>query len=188
LVGVTQQRTAGLALLVDQTTRAPARAAVNAAANRPVPHRRRARRLHVGGVVLRGVGDLSEPPLTWNAARDKTIEQLDGRRQQHRLGERILDLNEAAGVLGPRGGETARTAQLDTRGHLMHTVGEQCRGERVAGMSGQLPVVERERQRGVPRDAATPAGAERCIHQIVGLCSSGGRRAGIGRSRCRGWR
>ena len=156
------------------TTRAPARAAVNAAANPagPAPATSTSACTWVR-VVLRGVGDLREAALARNAARDKPVEQFDRGREQHRLGERVLDLDEAAGVLGPCGGEAARAAQLDAGGHLMHAVGEQRRGERVAGVAGQLAVVEGEGQRGVPRDASTRAGAERCVHQIVGLCSSG---------------
>ena len=126
----------------------------------------------VGRVVLGGVGYLREASLPRNTPCDKTIGQLDRGCEQHGLGERFLDLDKTARILGPGGGEAARTAQLDTGGHLMHAVGEQRRSERVPDVSGQFAVVEGEGQRFVPPDASTMAGAERCVHQIVGLCSS----------------
>ena len=141
------------------TTRAPDRAAVSAAA-RPVGSR--ADDQHVGvdvrRVVLRGVGDLGEATLARNAPCGKPVEQFDGGGEQHRLGKRVLDLDEAAGVLGPRGGEAARPAQLDAGGHLVNAVGQQRRCERVTGVPGQLLVVEDEGVGGAAVDAPTLRG------------------------------
>jgi hypothetical protein len=138
--------------------------------------RSRADDQHVGvdvrRVVLRGVGDLGEAALARNAACGKAVEELYGGGEQHRLGEGVLDLNQATGVLGPCGGEAARATQLDAGGDLMHPVGQQCRGQRVTRMPGQLLVVEDKGERGPAVDASTLGGAKRCGHG-VGLCSSG---------------
>ncbi|CAB4889671.1 unannotated protein [freshwater metagenome] len=125
----------------------------------------------VHGVVLGGVGDLGETPLSGDAPSDQAVVQLDRRGEQHRLGERLLDLYESAGVLGPRCGESSRPTELDAGGDLMNTVGEQRRRQRVAGMSLQGRAAEREFEGVRAVDAAAGCGAE-CGHGFTGFGSS----------------
>ena len=137
------------------TTRAPARAAVERGGQ---ARRAGADDQHVGvdvlGVVAGGVGDLGEPALPGDAAGDQAVVQLDGGGQQHRLGERLLDLDQAAGVLGPGGGDAARAAELDAGGDLVDAVGQQRRGQGVTGVAGECLAVEGEVECGGAVDAA----------------------------------
>ena len=80
--------------------------------------------MYVGRVVLGGVGDFGEAALARNTARHQPVVQLDRRPKKHGLGEGVLDLDQAAGVLGPRRGETAGATQLDARGDPVHPVSQ----------------------------------------------------------------
>ncbi len=125
--------------------------------------------VHVLGVVLRGVRDLGEPALPGNAAGGQPVEQLDGGRQQHRLGEGRLQLHESAGVFGPRSGNPARTTEFDAGGDLMNPVGQQCRCQRITGVAGEFAPTEGEVVGDVAIDAAARDGAEGCSHEMARL-------------------
>ena len=128
--------------------------------------------VHMFGVVLGAIRDLGEPTLSGDTAGDQPVKQLDGGREQHRLGERLLDLDQAAGVFGPRRGDAAGPAELDAGADLVDAVGQQCRGQGVTGVPGQFPAVEGEAVRGVAVDATAAGGAEWCVHGLPGFCSS----------------
>ena len=173
-VGAAEQRAAGLALLVDEHH---PRAGAGRGQRGGQPGGPGADHQHVGvhvrGVVAGGVGDLGEPALPGDAAGDQPVVQLDGGGQQHRLGEGLLDLDQAAGVLGPRRGDAAGPAQLDAGGDLVHAVGQQRRGQGVAGVPGQFPAVEGEGVRACRgrcgRRSAVRKGA---FIRSAGFCSS----------------
>ena len=172
-VGTAQQGTAGLALFVDQHDAGAGAGGrqCGCQAGRAGPGDQDVG-VHMGRVVARGVGDLGEPALPGDASCDESVVQVDGGREEHGLGEWVLDLDQAAGVLGPRRGEAARPAHLDARGDVMHAVRQQRRGQRIPGVAGVLLVVESEGVHRIPVDAATSFGAQCGVHQIVGLCSS----------------
>ena len=155
-VGAAEQRAAGLTLLVDEHHPC---AGARRGQCRGQPRRAGTDHQQVGvrmfGVVLGGVGDLGQPTLPGDAAGDQPVEQLDGGRQQHRLGEWLLDLDQAAGVFGPRRGDATGPAELDAGADLVNAVGQQGRGQGVTGVPGQFPATEGE---GV-RDGAVDATA-----------------------------
>ena len=101
LVGARQQRAARLGLLVDQGDAGPG---ARRAERGREPGRAGADDQHVAvlvdGVVAGGVGDVRQAPLARQAAGHQPVVELDGGGQQHRLGEGLLDLDEAAP--GPR--------------------------------------------------------------------------------------
>ncbi len=74
-----------------------------------------------------------QPPEPVQPARDQPVDQFDRRRGAHRLGVGRLDLHERVRLLDPGGHDAARAAVLDAVGDLVHAVGEQGRGECVAG-------------------------------------------------------
>ena len=184
-VGAAEQRAAGLALLVDEhhPRAGTGRGQCGGQTGRPGTDDQQVG-VHMFGVVFGGVGDLGEPALPGDTAGDQPVEQLDGRRQQHRLGEGLLDLDQAAGVLGPRRGEAAGPTQLDAGGDLVHAVGQQRRGQGVTGVPGQFPVVEGEGVRDGAVDATAAGGAEWCVHRSPASARPCGTRCGIGRWRC----
>ena len=100
----------------------------------------------VAAVVPGEVGDLGEPALAVDPAGDEPVGDLDGGRQEHRLGEGLLDLDEAGGVLGPRGGDPARPPVLHAGAERPDAVGEQDRGEGVAGVAGVGAAVDGDGQ------------------------------------------
>ena len=160
-VRAAQQGTTGLALLVDQHhagagARGRQRGRQTGRAGSGDQHIG----VHVGRVVARGVGDVGQPALSRDAARHQAVVQLDGGGQQHGLGEGVLDLDQAAGVLGPRRGEAAGPAHLDAGGDVMHPVRQQRGGQRVTGMAGVLTVVESEGVHRISVDTATGFGTQ----------------------------
>ena len=172
-VGAAEQRAARLTLLVDEHHPC---AGARRGQCRGQPRRAGTDHQQVGvrmfGVVLGGVGDLGQPTLPGDAAGDQPVEQLDGGRQQHRLGEWLLDLDQAAGVFGPRRGDATGPAELDAGADLVNAVGQQGRGQGVTGVPGQFPATEGEGVRDGAVDATAAGGAEWCVHRSAGFCSS----------------
>ena len=171
-VGAGQQRAAGLGLLVDEGDAGPGAGRGERGGQ---PRRTGAHDEHVDvvvdGVVAGGVRDVREPALTRQAVGHQSVVELDGGGQQHRLGEGLLDLHQAARVLGPGRGDAAGPAELHARGDLVAAGGEQRRGERVAGVAGEGLPVEGEPEGGVAVDAAARGGAE-SRHGVTDLWSS----------------
>ncbi|SKG73576.1 Uncharacterised protein [Mycobacteroides abscessus subsp. bolletii] len=172
-VGASEQCTTGLALFVDEHHPCARTGCGQGGrqAGRASPRDQHVG-MHVGRVVLCGVGNLCETPLAGNAARHQSVEQFDRRREQHGLGEGLFNLDQAPGVLGPGRGEPAGPAQLDARGDLVDTVGQQGRSKCVADAAGELPSIENEGAQCITVYAAALGSAERCVHQIFGFCSS----------------
>ena len=182
-VGGAQQGAAGLALLVDEHHPG---AGAGRGQRGGEPGRSGADDeqvgVHVLGVVAGGVGDLGQPALPGDAAGDQAVEQLDGGGEQHRLGEGLLDLDQAAGVLGPRRGDAAGPAELDAGGDLVDAVGQQGRGQRVTGVPGQFPAVEGEGVGGVAVDATARRRVRNgAFTRSPASARPSGRRCGIGR-------
>ncbi|SHW54667.1 Uncharacterised protein [Mycobacteroides abscessus subsp. abscessus] len=172
-VGAAQQGTTGLALFVDQHDAGAGAGGrqCGCQAGRAGPGYQDVG-VHMGRVIARGVGDLGEPALPGEASCNESVVQVDGGREEHGFGERVLDLDQAAGVLGPRRGEAAGPPHLDARGDVMHAVRQQRRGQRFAGVAGVFLAVESEGVQRIPVDTTTGFGAEKSGHEMVGLCSS----------------
>ena len=176
-----QERAARLGLLVDQDdARArPGGRQRGREAGRPRTHHEQVG-VHVAGVVAGGVRHVGEPALAGDAVCREPVGQLDGGGQQHRLGERLLDLDQAVRVLRPGCRDPAGPAQLDAGARLVHAVGEQRRRQGVAGVAGQRPSTEGEPEGGAAVDP-TPGGQpvrRRAVlldlaHESAGFCSSG---------------
>jgi hypothetical protein len=126
----------------------------------------------VDRVVTGGVGDVGEAALPRQAVGDQPVGELDGGGQQHGLREGLLDLHQAARVLGPGGRDAARTAELDAGGDLVPAGGQQRRGQRVAGVAREALPVEGELEGGGAVDAAALGGAEGTRHGVTGFGSS----------------
>ena len=115
---------------------------------------------------------------------DQPVEQLDSGREQHRLGEGLLDLDQAAGVFGPGRGDAAGPAELDAGADLVDAVGQQCRGQGVAGVPGQFPAAEGEGCVAVAVDATTAGVRNGAFTDCPVSARPPGTRRGIGRWRC----
>ena len=135
----------------------------------------------VHGVVARGVRDVGQAALARQTVGHEAVVELHGGRSQHRLGERLLDLHEAARVLRPGRGDAAGASELDARADPVRARGEQRRGEGVAGVPGVSLAVEGEGEGGGAVDAAARGGAEAVLrrrfarklaHGVTGFCSS----------------
>ena len=189
-VGARQQRAAGLGLLVDERDAGPGPGG-GECGGQPRgsgPHDQHVD-VVVDGVVAGGVGNLGESTLPWQAVGDQPVVELDGGGQQHGLGEGLLDLHQAARVLGPGRGDAARPAELDARGDLVPARGEQRRGQGVAGVAGVGLPVEGELDGGGAVDAAALGRCGRCWSSgSPAWGHRGGRRPRSGRWRCRGSR
>jgi hypothetical protein len=161
-VRAAEQRAAGLGLLVDE---GDPRAGAGGGERRDQPGGAGADDQHVDvpvhRVVAGGVGDVGQPALPGDATGGEAVVQLDGGGQQHRLGERLLDLHQAAGVLRPGRGDAAGPAELGAGGHRVPAGGQQRRGERVAGVPAVALPVEGELQLGGAVDPPARGGAER---------------------------
>jgi hypothetical protein len=123
-------------------------------------------------VVAGRVGHVGEPALPGDAAGRQPVDELDRGGEQHRLGEGLLDLHQAARVLRPRRADAARAAERDARAGGVHAVRQQCRGEGVAGVPGVGHAAEREAVGGGAVDPAPCRDAE-LGHEITGRGSSG---------------
>jgi hypothetical protein len=97
-------------------------------------------------VVASGVGHLGEPAPAAHAAGGEPVGQLDGAREEHRLGEGLLDLDQSGGVLAPGRGDAAGPVELHAGADAPHAVGEQGGGQGVAGVAGVGHTVEGEAQ------------------------------------------
>jgi hypothetical protein len=173
LVAARQQRAARLGLLVDQGDADPGarRAERGRQPGRTGPHDQHVDVL-MDGVVTGGVGDVRQAPLARQAAGRQPVVELDGAGEQHRLGEGLLDLDQAGRVLGPRRGDPARPPELDAGPDPVPAGREERGGQRVTGMAGEAHPVEGEPQRRRPVDAAAPGGAEGAAHDVAGFGSS----------------
>ncbi len=165
-----QQRAARLGLLVDE---GDAGTGAGGGERGGQPRRAGTHDEHVDvmvdGVVAGGVGDLGEAALSRQTVGSQPVVELDRGGQQHGLGEGLLDLHQAARVLGPGRGDAAGPAQLDARGDLVSARGEEGRRQGVAGVTGVGLAVEGELDGGRPVDAATVGGAERADHGVTGF-------------------
>ena len=149
-----QQRTARLGLLVDQRDAGAGPGGLESGGQ---PGRSGPDHQHVDvvvlGVVARRVGHVGQPALAGQTAGRQSVVELDGGGQQHRLGEGLLDLDQAARVFGPGGGDAARPAELDAGGDRVAARREQRRGQGVAGMTGERLAVEGEGEGAAAVDA-----------------------------------
>ena len=175
-----QERAARLGLLVDQDdARArPGGRQRGGEAGRPRAHHEQVG-VDVAGVVAGGVRHVGEPALAGDAVRREPVGQLDGGGQQHRLGERLLDLDQAVRVLRPGCRDPAGPAQLDA-GAVWCTPWASSAEARV---SPGWPVSVRPskvNRRVVPRSMRPPVGSRYgaapslldLAHEIAGFCSS----------------
>ena len=192
-----EQRAACLGLLVDQ--RPPARRRAPRSARRPGrpgPAPTTSTSVcDVHGVVAGGVGDLGQPALPADAARDQPVVQLDG-------GGRAASARGRAPRSGPGRRCPRPTPAAMPRGRpslmLVATwctpLASSAEARVSPGCPVRLPAVEGERAgacRGRCGRRGQSAAAERLCrgHEIAGFCSSDAVDArGIGRSRCRGRR
>ena len=181
-LGTRQQRATGLGLLVDDSDAGPGPGGAERGgqARGPGAHHEHVD-VVVHGVVAGGVRDVGQPALSRQTVGHEAVVELHGGRGQHRLGERLLDLHEAARVLRPGRGDAAGASELDARADPVRARGEQRRGEGVAGVPGVGAPVEGEGQGGAAVDAAAGGGAEAVLrrrfarklaHGVAGLCSS----------------
>jgi hypothetical protein len=123
-------------------------------------------------VVAGGVGDVGEPPLPGDAAGGQPVDQLDRGGEEHRLGERLLDLHQPTRVLRPRRADAPGPAERDARAGGVHAVRQQRRRERVAGVPGVGRSAEREPVGGGAVDLPT-GGHSELGHEISGRGWSG---------------
>ena len=172
LVGAAEQRATCLGLLVDHDHPG---AGTRCGQRRRQPRGSGADDEHVGvrvhGVVAGGVRDVGEATLAGEAAGGEAVVQFDRRGQQHRLRERRLDLNQPAGILGPRRRDSPWAAEFDARRDLVQAVSEQRRREGVTGVAGESTSVEGEFKTSAAVDATADRGAVRRGHEIAGFGS-----------------
>ena len=141
-------------------TRRPAAAAAAAAAHAgraAADHQHVAVRVH--GVV-RGPGPASRPASPARAATTPRSPSKSSTVVAVSIGSGngVSTWTTRGRLLGAGGDDAARTAEVDAGRDLAHAVGEQRRGERVAGVAGELATVEAERQRPAAVDRAAEAG------------------------------
>ena len=157
--GTAQQAAAGLGLLVDEDHPGPGpgRGQGGGEASRAGSDNQQFA-VGIDGVVASRIGVRAELALPAQAMRHQPVDQLDDGRAAHRLGVGRLDLHERAGVLDAGRGDTARAAEPHTGRNLVHPVRQQRRGQRVAGITGVVDIVEPEPDRTVAIDAPARRG------------------------------